>query len=430
MLSILLESALRSLLLGVVAWSLLKLFRVQNPQAERVVWVTVLVTSIAMPALMRWARVPTPAPAIDWAVAAQPIEVAAGTLTNWSAIAFSCYFAIAALLLARLMFGLARSWRTCSRAKPVTADWTAGLDIRASDELHAPATFASSILLPLNHQAWSDVRRAAVLTHECEHLKNRDFQIRLLAHLHRAIFWFNPLAWWLPKRLAMLGEQLSDDAAIGLIGDRTAYAQMLVDFSRSPADRLSGALAMARLATVSDRVERILGSSRLPQRIGRMKQLGVACALAPVIWVAAGCSGEKSPPAQSASQGATGQNTPPQSAPPESAPPQNAVASTEPEPKLPQNAVLPKSNKRIPLSAPEYPSEARRKAQTGMVVLQLHVVTDGSLDDVRVKKSSGFELLDEAAAKTARTWRVDAGTVDGKPTPMWGQFAITFKLED
>src|SRR5690606_31814915 len=52
MLSVLLESALRSLLLGIVAWALLKIFRVRNPRAERAVWFAVLVTSIAMPGLM------------------------------------------------------------------------------------------------------------------------------------------------------------------------------------------------------------------------------------------------------------------------------------------------------------------------------------------------------------------------------------------
>jgi len=414
MLSILLESSLRSLLLGAVAWLLLKLLRVRNPQTERAVWIAVLVASVAMPALMQWARVPAPAPAVDWAVSAQSINAVSATLTDWTAVVLLSYFAVTGLLLARLVFGLGRSWRTCRRAQPVTAEWVDGLDIRVSEEVHAPATFASSILLPVNHFAWSDVRRAAVLTHECEHMRNRDFQVRLLAHLYRAVFWFNPLAWWLPKRLAMLGEQLSDDAAIGLVGDRVAYAQMLVDFSSSPADHLSGALAMARKATVSARVERILESSDLPQRIGRLKAFGLAGALLPLIWVAAGCSADKSGPKESA--------PPP--------PAQGASADTSAEAPTPENVVLPASNKQIPLAAPRYPSDARRQKQAGTVILSLHVLEDGSVDDARIKQSSGFAVLDDAAATTARTWRLNAGTIDGKPTPMWGRFAVTFKLED
>ncbi|HWK75595.1 MAG TPA: M56 family metallopeptidase [Povalibacter sp.] len=414
MLSILLESSLRSLLLGAIAWSLLKMLRVSNPQMQRAVWIAVLAASIAMPALMQWARVPAPASAVDWAVSAQSIEVVSATLTDWTAIVLLGYFAVAGLLLARLVFGLARSWRTCRRAQPVTAEWTGGLDIRVSEEVHAPATFASSILLPVNHVAWSDVRRTAVLTHECEHMRNRDFQVRLLAHLYRAVFWFNPLAWWLPQRLAMLGEQLSDDAAIGRVGDRVAYAQMLVDFSRSPADRLPGAFAMARRATVSARVERILESSDLPQKIGRLKAFGLASALLPLIWIVAGCSSDKSGPRESAA----------------SAPAHGAATDTSTETPTPENVVLPTSNKQIPLAAPRYPSDARRQGQAGTVVMRLHVLEDGSVDDVKIKESSGFAVLDDAAATTARTWRLDAGTIDGKPAPMWGRFAVTFKLED
>jgi len=415
MLSVLLESALRSLLLGIVAWALLKIFRVRNPRAERAVWFAVLVTSIAMPALMQWARVPAPVPAVDLAVSVQSIEVVSATLTDWSAILLLGYFAVAGLLLARLAFGLARSWRTCKRAHPVTAEWAGGLDIRVSEKVHAPATFASSILLPANHLAWSDMRRGAVLAHECEHVKNCDFQVRLLAHGYRAVFWFNPLAWWLPQRLAMLGEQLSDDAAIGLVGDRVAYAQMLMDFSRSPSDRLSGAISMARLTTVSVRVERILESSDLPQRIGRLQQLGLASVLLPLIWIAAGCSADKSGPTESAAPGPAARSAP---------------TGTPAEAPVSENVVRPASNKQIPLAAPRYPLDARRQGQTGTVIMRLHVLEDGSVDDVRIKESSGFVALDDAAATIARTWRLNAGTIDGKPTPMWGRFAVTFKLDD
>lgn len=414
MLSILLESSLRSLLLGIVAWTLLKIFRVRNPRTERAVWIVVLMTSIVMPALMQWARVPTPAPAVDWAASVQSIEAVSATLTDWNAIALLGYFAVAGLLLARLAFGLAHGWRTCKRAQPVAAKWRGGLDIRVSMEVHAPATFASSILLPTNHLAWSDMRRGAVLTHECEHLRNRDFQVRLLAHGYRAVFWFNPLAWWLPQRLAMLGEQLSDDAAIGLVGDRVAYAQILMDFSRSPSDRLSGAIAMARLTTVSARVERILESSDLPQRISRLRQLGLASVLLPLIWIAAGCSADNSGPTESAAPNPAARS---------------ASTGTPAETPVSENVVRPASNKQIPLAAPRYPVDARRQGQTGTVIMRLHVLEDGSVNDVQIKESSGFAALDDAAATTARTWRLNAGTIDGKPTPMWGNFAVTFKLD-
>ena len=53
MLALLVESALRSLVLGVAVWLGLKLFRLRNPQLQMMVWMVVLFASLSMPLLMR-----------------------------------------------------------------------------------------------------------------------------------------------------------------------------------------------------------------------------------------------------------------------------------------------------------------------------------------------------------------------------------------
>src|SRR5262249_40394306 len=63
MLALLLESALRPLLLGGAVWLGLKLLRVKNPHAHMTAWTLVLVASLAMPALMRLVTVTIPAAA-------------------------------------------------------------------------------------------------------------------------------------------------------------------------------------------------------------------------------------------------------------------------------------------------------------------------------------------------------------------------------
>lgn len=413
MLSILIESALRSLFPGIAAWTLLKLLRVRNPSVERIVWITVLLASIAMPLLMQWAIVPAQAPTIAWVVSAEPVVAVSAAVTDWQAAAFYCYLGIAAVFLVRQFSGVMRSRRICRRS--IRADgradgsWMNTLDVRTSDEIRAPATFASTVLLPASHVDWSATKRLAVLAHERTHVMNGDFHVQFLAHLYRAFFWFNPLAWWLPRRLALIGEQLSDDAAIDSIGDRAGYAQILLEFSRSSRE-LPGALAMARLATVASRIERILESGVVPGRAGRMLQFAWAGALLPIVWFAAGCSADQEGPAQS------GGPQPP--------------ATQSPVTPAPIDQILPKSNQQFPLAHPMYPAESRRARQHGTVVLRLHVLEDGSIDDVQIKKSSGFARLDYSAANTALDWRVDPGTAGGKPVPMWGEFAVTFKLSD
>ena len=63
MLDLLLESALRSLALGVAVGLGLALLRVRNPQTQMTAWTVVLVASLAMPALMHRLTVTIPAAA-------------------------------------------------------------------------------------------------------------------------------------------------------------------------------------------------------------------------------------------------------------------------------------------------------------------------------------------------------------------------------
>jgi protein TonB len=91
----------------------------------------------------------------------------------------------------------------------------------------------------------------------------------------------------------------------------------------------------------------------------------------------------------------------------------------------------PKSDPRRPLTQPEYPPSSRRAGEAGSVILEVYVLENGRVGDARVKQSSGFPRLDEAAVREVkRSWRLIPGTEDGKPVAMWGQFAVTFKLTD
>jgi protein TonB len=110
------------------------------------------------------------------------------------------------------------------------------------------------------------------------------------------------------------------------------------------------------------------------------------------------------------------------------------VRPTAPPPPVPQATVprtAPKSDPRRPLSQPEYPPSSRRAGEAGTVILEVYVLETGRVGEARVKQSSGFPRLDEAAVREVkRSWRLVPGTENGKPVPMWGQFAVTFKLTD
>src|ERR1044072_535310 len=111
------------------------------------------------------------------------------------------------------------------------------------------------------------------------------------------------------------------------------------------------------------------------------------------------------------------------------------VKPTAPPPPVQQAAPVartaPKSDSRRPLSQPEYPPSSRRAGEAGTVILEVYVLENGRVGEGRVKQSSGVPRLDEAAVREVkRSWRLVPGTENGKPVPMWGQFAVTFKLTD
>jgi protein TonB len=79
---------------------------------------------------------------------------------------------------------------------------------------------------------------------------------------------------------------------------------------------------------------------------------------------------------------------------------------------------------------PPYPIAARRLGQQGVVLLQVRVRPDGSPADVRIQRSSGYELLDEAAADTVRSrWKFIPARRGDEPVESTVTFPIRFDLK-
>jgi periplasmic protein TonB len=80
---------------------------------------------------------------------------------------------------------------------------------------------------------------------------------------------------------------------------------------------------------------------------------------------------------------------------------------------------------------PKYPIEARRRAQEGTVLLRIKVSADGSVEQVEIAQSSGFDLLDESALETVRArWRFVPALRAGTPIESWCMVPIRFALTE
>ena len=325
MLEVVVRAALCTLLLAIVVQLSLSALRVRHAKLMLSSWTAVLVASMAMPALQRAIPSAVPAPvtrsisvkeflkeslatSVTVSIAAainpaapvlRPASSATSTAGATAVPAFephktfawrewltAAYVLVAAMLLFRLLLGVGLSWRMWRAAQPISADWAAGTSVRESAAITAPVTIGFTVLLPAEWTDWDARRRQAVLAHEQAHVARGDFYVQLLSQLNRAVFWFSPLPWWLHRRLTELAELASDDAAIEALGDRPGYAAILLDVARVARTPFI-AVAMARPATVCQRIERILGDDAQPGPVSRFGQIICAAAVAPLAMLAA-----------------------------------------------------------------------------------------------------------------------------------------------
>lgn len=63
------------------------------------------------------------------------------------------------------------------------------------------------------------------------------------------------------------------------------------------------------------------------------------------------------------------------------------------------------------MSAPSYPPEARRKGQTGTVVVEFTVDSSGRVISAYAKQPSPWPLLNNEAVRTVRRWKFPPGGV-------------------
>jgi len=91
---------------------------------------------------------------------------------------------------------------------------------------------------------------------------------------------------------------------------------------------------------------------------------------------------------------------------------------------LPENASPPE-----PLRTnvvPVYPEDARTSGRTGVVVLKVVVLPDGSVGDVRAMR--GEEPFVSAAIAAVKRWKYEPARVDGQPITVYRIVQIPFKL--
>jgi len=247
-------------------------------------------TEAVVPAAVVWADSALPAVAPPLEPAALPPRKRAWLASlGWADASALVYGAVALGMLLRLAYGywFARKLARKSRAiqdLPFTCE---------SPCITVPMTVGwlrPRILLPAAWKEWAPAKLKAVLAHERMHVARADWPIMALAAVNRSAFWFNPLAWWMERKLASLAEQACDDGAVLETGARESYAEALLEMAaavRTDSGRMVWeAMAMAQTAEVRKRIERILDDSReIPRGMTRARWAALAACSLPLLYV-------------------------------------------------------------------------------------------------------------------------------------------------
>jgi protein TonB len=130
---------------------------------------------------------------------------------------------------------------------------------------------------------------------------------------------------------------------------------------------------------------------------------------------------------------------------PKAPPSERAVKAPEPEPTPPPPVETPAVETPAPATtptivppraeagqranpAPPYPTLSRRLREQGTVILDILIRADGKVGEIKLKTSSGFKRLDEAAITAVKRWRYDPATQGGKAIDYWYELPLEFNL--
>jgi len=195
------------------------------------------------------------------------------------------------LLLMKMAHSLYRLHRITQAARPVDSDRINAMVKQLSQQLQlaptpqvllteavvSPCTwgkFKPVILLPINADTGDmhDNTLKMALLHEMLHIKRQDWWWMVWGKAMTAVFWFNPMMWWIQRNMMTSFEAACDEAVLAHQVNPSSYAQSLLHFHQQQHSHLNMATAMARQSPMFQRLNQILNPHNRSQTMNPKKQ--------------------------------------------------------------------------------------------------------------------------------------------------------------
>jgi beta-lactamase regulating signal transducer with metallopeptidase domain len=202
--------------------------------------------------------------------------------TRWGTLALGIWSAGLFFLIARLALGLFGAhrltresediggsiWRVLLHRALAAIGLKRNVRLKCHKKIAVPLTwglFRPVVLIPADHERWTEDQRSSALFHELSHIKRGDFLIMMLVRLSLAVFWLNPLGWFVFRQLKKEQEQACDDLVLRTGLKPSVYAANLLRFRGSEGVRWNPSAAFLGLFHKSSFNERL--SAILKQRL-------------------------------------------------------------------------------------------------------------------------------------------------------------------
>jgi TonB family protein len=79
---------------------------------------------------------------------------------------------------------------------------------------------------------------------------------------------------------------------------------------------------------------------------------------------------------------------------------------------------------------PVYPEIARVRGYEGIVFVFAEILPDGHVGNMRIRKSSGYAILDQSAIEAVKPWKFEPAKKSGNPFTVWVELPIKYILHN
>ena len=259
--------------------------------------------------------------------------------------------------------------------------------------------------------------RGFILTHEQEHIRLRHYIDLIILQVATIIQWFNPFVWLIGKNLKAIHEFEVDEAVLNKGIDATQYQKFLV--VKAVGNRLQPFANNLNKESLKRRI--IMMNQKKSNRWMMLKALFVIPVATLAVSVFANTS-DMSSMAKAANTTANSISTNNMQTK------QSDIKSSDKVEVMPEFKGGNKAMMEFLMMNMKYPESAVKAKQQGKAVVGFVIKKDGTVSDVYIVKSTGYDVLDNEAMRVVKSMPAwEPGKQKGKPVDVKYFVPITFR---